>query len=297
MSATAILNEPATPAERPAGDHFPWDIEAAPSVVESDTWLLSFIDILTLLLALFVLLLAQEHLSNKTADFALPTEPNYATPEPEPLPVMSTTLPSRPFSAILLPKLPQIVTPLSHLRMPDTARKDKAAEIILPPETVEAAPEPQAIEPSRPRVNKLLETLRNSELADRIDIQTRTDSVRLDIADSILFAPARTRLTAGGMALLKDLAETLNTLPWSLSVEGHTDNIPIQTATFPSNWELSTARATTVARELIRHGVRPERVRAIGYADTKPRADNNSREGRNRNRRVTFVLELPEKNL
>ncbi len=118
--------------------------------------------------------------------------------------------------------------------------------------------------------------------------------MRLDIADSILFAPARTRLTDSGLALLKDLAKTLKTLPWSLSVEGHTDNIPIKTARFPSNWELSTARATMVARELIRHGVRPDRIRAIGYADTQPRDSNDTPEGRNRNRRVTFVLELPE---
>ncbi len=312
MSSTAIFSESTPPADRPAEDHFPWDIEAAPSVVENDAWLLSFIDILTLLLALFVLLLAQEHQSNKAADVEPPVEAVHTASEIGLLPPAPL---QQPFSAIRLPALPQIVAPVSRFRIPAPDRLPKQTETSLPPkpaketttakDSVPVMPEPRtserAIEAPDPsataahsRINNLLETLRNSELADRIDIQARTDSVRLDIAESILFAPARTRLTDSGLALLTELAGTLKALPWSLSVEGHTDNVPIQTARFPSNWELSTARATMVARELIRHGVRPDRIRAIGYADTRPRASNETAEGRNRNRRVTFVLELPE---
>lgn len=320
MSITATFGEGASSADNAAEDHFPWDIEPAPSVVENDTWLLSFIDILTLLLALFVLLLAQEYRNNKTSDITKPREPVHIAITTEALPV--TPLPRR-FSAIQLPPLPQIAAAFqpgpkpvaakildSGLRRNDGIRREdgkgkhqehavdtRQAHARQPVSKHETMAPRQPI-PTSPtthtRVNKLLETLRHSELADRIDIQTRTDSVRLDIADSILFAPARTRLTDSGLALLRDLAKTLKTLPWSLSVEGHTDNIPIRTARFPSNWELSTARATMVARELIRHGVRPDRIRAIGYADTKPRDSNDTPEGRNRNRRVTFVLELPE---
>ncbi|VAW80964.1 Flagellar motor rotation protein MotB [hydrothermal vent metagenome] len=290
MSATATLGESTTPSDRSAEDHFPWELEAAPSVVDGDTWLLSFIDILTLLLALFVLLLAQEHQSNKAGDSEPTTEPARVNIAPETLPIAP---PPDLFSVIRLPALPQIVTPLNRLRIPLATRSKKVVE---PPQPLiaEITPELQENITAHSRMNDLLESLRSSALADRIDIQTRTDSVRLDIADSILFAPARTRLTDSGLHLLKDLSETLNTLPWSLSVEGHTDNVPIQTDRFPSNWELSSARATTVARELIRHGIRPERIRAIGYADTQPRAGNETPEGRNRNRRVTFVLELPE---
>ena len=319
MSSTATFGESTPSAGSTVEDHFPWDIEAAPSVVENDTWLLSFIDILTLLLALFVLLLAQEYRNNKTSDITQPREPVHIAISTEALPV--TPLPRR-FSAIQLPPLPQLASsfqlgpepvaakvldsgtgssPAQALRRDDgkerhrehtgNTRQEQAKKPASEQKTVAPAhPTPTA----HSRVNDLLQTLRHSELANRIDIETRTDSVRLDIADSILFAPARTRLTDSGLALLKDLAKTLKTLPWSLSVEGHTDNIPIKTARFPSNWELSTARATMVARELIRHGVRPDRIRAIGYADTHPRADNATPEGRNRNRRVTFVLELPE---
>ncbi|MBI5040253.1 MAG: OmpA family protein [Gammaproteobacteria bacterium] len=66
--------------------------------------------------------------------------------------------------------------------------------------------------------------------------------------------------------------------------------MPIQTARFPSNWELSSTRATEVTRRLIERGIAPARVRAVGFADTHPRADNASVEGRARNRRVSLVL-------
>jgi chemotaxis protein MotB len=323
MTATATLSQGAMPADNSTEDQFPWDLETAPSVVESDTWLLSFVDVLTLLLALFVLLLAQEHQQNKTRGTAIPHEPVRIVYEdkPKPAPAVSVApVPAlQPFATIQLPALPQIVTPLSHLRIPSTDRTKKpvkeAVEIDKPAPEIDTETEvsvtdkqqnqdieSETIEHKQPGdtaltaspVDQLMETLRASKLADRIDIQARSNSLRLDIADSILFAPARTTLTESGITLLGELAATLNTLPWSLSVEGHTDNIPIETTRFPSNWELSTARASSVARELIRNGVEPERIRAVGYADTRPRDSNDTPEGRNRNRRVTFVLELPE---
>ena len=75
-----------------------------------------------------------------------------------------------------------------------------------------------------------------------------------------------------------------------LDIEGHTDDLPISNAKFPSNWELSSARAGTAARYLIGRDFPPSRVRAVGYADTKPVAPNDSAENRARNRRVEFVF-------
>ena len=304
MSVAAILSRDTTSANDAADDLFFQDLETAPSVMESDTWLLSFIDVLTLLLALFVLLLAQEHQRNKTIDYNIHEQPVPAVYEPEPVP---TTPILQPFSIIQLPALPRIITPLAQLRMPTHARIKKPAketpEVNKPVAktamethvdvTNKHTQQPETVTIPSP-ANRLMEALHASGLDDRVDIQTHTDSLHLDIADSILFAPARTRLTESGITLLGELAATLKTLPWSLAVEGHTDNIPIETARFPSNWELSTARASAVARELIRHGIQPDRIRAVGYADTQPLASNDTPEGRNRNRRVTFVLELPK---
>ena len=74
-------------------------------------------------------------------------------------------------------------------------------------------------------------------------------------------------------------------------VEGHTDNVPIQTERYPSNWELSSGRAGSVVRQLIALGVSPERIRATGFADTKPLKPNDSEANRAVNRRVDLVLE------
>jgi len=73
-------------------------------------------------------------------------------------------------------------------------------------------------------------------------------------------------------------------------VEGHTDNVPISTLTFPSNWELSSARAASVVNYLSRQGVEPERMAAIGYGEFRPIASNDAPEGRGKNRRVTLII-------
>jgi chemotaxis protein MotB len=92
--------------------------------------------------------------------------------------------------------------------------------------------------------------------------------------------------------LIAELAGLLNVIEAPLSVEGHTDNVPIHNPRFPSNWELSTARATAVTRALMTQGIAATRLRAIGYADTRPRDDNDTGVGRDRNRRVSLVLHL-----
>jgi chemotaxis protein MotB len=77
-----------------------------------------------------------------------------------------------------------------------------------------------------------------------------------------------------------------------VSVEGHSDNQPINTRQFPSNWELSTSRATSVLRALMRDGVKQERLRAVGYADTRPLKPNSTPQGRAANRRVELILQI-----
>jgi chemotaxis protein MotB len=111
------------------------------------------------------------------------------------------------------------------------------------------------------------------------------------LTDKLLFESGQATLQAIGDPLLEEVASLLNvdkTHP--ITVEGNTDNQPIATAQFPSNWELSTARATTVVRFLIAHGVSAERLAAAGYADLHPVTSNATAAGRARNRRVDIVL-------
>jgi chemotaxis protein MotB len=110
------------------------------------------------------------------------------------------------------------------------------------------------------------------------------------VSDKVLFDPGQADLRAEGREIVDNLAAVLGRLPNKLSVEGHTDNTPIS-GRYPSNWELSTARATTVLRELIdRHGLAADRLQAAGYADTRPVATNDTPDGRAANRRVELVV-------
>jgi chemotaxis protein MotB len=97
-----------------------------------------------------------------------------------------------------------------------------------------------------------------------------------------------------GRTLLDTLATSLMTLDNQIRVEGHTDDVPIHTGRFPSNWELSTARATSVVSYLVlKFGLSPERLSAAGYAEFRPTASNDTEEGRARNRRVDILVMDP----
>jgi chemotaxis protein MotB len=110
------------------------------------------------------------------------------------------------------------------------------------------------------------------------------------VTDRVLFDIGEADLRPEGREVLDHLASALGRLPNHISVEGHTDNTPIS-GRYPSNWELSTARATTVLRELIeRHGLAAERLQAAGYADQRPVAGNDTVEDRAANRRVEIVV-------
>jgi chemotaxis protein MotB len=111
------------------------------------------------------------------------------------------------------------------------------------------------------------------------------------LTDDLLFASGQATIEGRGDGLLGEIAQLLNvdqTHP--ISVEGNTDNVPIHSSEFPSNWQLSTARASTVVQFLIAHGVSPSRLTATGNAEQRPVDSNETAAGRAHNRRVEIVL-------
>ena len=94
--------------------------------------------------------------------------------------------------------------------------------------------------------------------------------------------------------MIKRLAAILNKNEYQVSVEGHSDTVPIQTRQFASNWELSSSRATSVLRELVRDGVSAGRLRAVGYAETRPIESNETPAGRAANRRVELIMDITQ---
>ena len=127
------------------------------------------------------------------------------------------------------------------------------------------------------------------------DVQTVIDRRGLVVrvlTDQLLFASGQATLQPAGFPLLNEVAQLLNVdKSHPITVEGHTDNVPISSSQYPSNWELSTDRATTVVRYLITKGVNRERLGAVGYADLHPLASNATAAGRAKNRRVEIVLQ------
>ena len=119
--------------------------------------------------------------------------------------------------------------------------------------------------------------------------------VVLQIEGDLMFNSGEAALTPQTFALLNALAGYINKVGRQVDIVGHTDNIPIATAVYPSNWELSAARAGQAVRYLAEQGVPADRMRAIGQADTVPIATNDTAEGRARNRRVEFVFTAPVK--
>src|SRR5690606_842790 len=110
--------------------------------------------------------------------------------------------------------------------------------------------------------------------------------------EGILFDTGRADLRPDALPVLEELAATLAGLPNHIRVEGHTDNVPIRTVRFPSNWDLSVNRATTVVRYFLEHheGFSPKRLSAAGYGEFRPIADNETPQGRQQNRRVDIVV-------
>lgn len=123
-----------------------------------------------------------------------------------------------------------------------------------------------------------------------VSVSQGREGVTLRIDTSLLFPSGQAVLTPQGRSVIERLMEVLNNFDGQISVEGHTDSVPISTARFPSNWELSSSRAIAVVRHLERQGFNISRMRAVGYADTQPMEPNATADGRAANRRVELLL-------
>lgn len=211
---------------------------------EEEGWLLTYLDLMTLLLVLLVVMLAfagkgsglAEEISKRSSDGVLPAS-----------------------TGLMENSGPQLPTP---------ALKPK----------------------SDPLAGLALE-----QLGDDIDVVVTEGTVSFRISSEILFSSGQAELSLDGLRVLHKLVPVLNGSPTHrVAVEGHTDSVPIRRGRFPSNWELSGARAGSVVRYLEANGVASARLRAVGYADTRPLADNATNEGRASNRRVELTLEAPQ---
>ncbi|MFY9853119.1 MAG: flagellar motor protein MotB [Terracidiphilus sp.] len=138
---------------------------------------------------------------------------------------------------------------------------------------------------------ELEQKLSNQISTHAVSIQMGRDGLIISLREAGFFRSGSATPKPESLPALRQIAASLGHSPYDLRIEGHTDNIPIHTTEFDSNWELSSARATRIARFFIDlKAISPERISAAGYAEFHPVADNETTDGRAKNRRVDLVI-------
>lgn len=306
-------------------------------------WMISYMDVMTLLVALFVVIIASsrsidpELLSASLADpssaYPLDFAPRFAVPLPDALqsalphdrkqPLASASLTPRAITAALgvagRPSPRPLITP-PLLRMPPDMANVTDKPSAQPQEALPRLALPSRVDTSRPLADYLLvltdhlpsgaEAANEQDAAalnvakadlddapylpdlEGVEVTRVAEGIKLRVEDRLLFPTAEADLTNTGIDLVAGLVELIQGHDGEVSVEGHTDDRPIRTPRFSSNWSLSSARAIAIVQSLEQAGVAVSRLRAVGLADTRPLADNATAEGRAMNRRVEVVMHL-----
>lgn len=252
-----------------------WHVD---ETVESDAenWLLSYLDLITLLLAMLVVMLAVARLHG-------------GFPEPGETQVDIV-------GSLAAKGLPAYDGEYAEFDMP--AIPASWAEPTAPAATASAAADAadsdgEVVAQAAPLLKApSKESLGLADLGNSVDVIINEQSVSFRISNELLFPSGQATLSPSGLDVIKRLAVILNKNDYQVSVEGHSDPVPIQTRQFASNWELSSSRATSVLRELVRDGVAGSRLRAVGYAETRPIESNDTPAGRAANRRVELIMDI-----
>lgn len=137
----------------------------------------------------------------------------------------------------------------------------------------------------------LIEKFKSLIDAGRLRVKIVEGRMVVELATDILFRSGSATLSRAGRTSLQEVAAILTSIPdRKFQIEGHTDNVPISTATFPSNWELASARAITVVKTMLQAGMPEQRISAASYSDVRPAVPNDTKEGRAANRRIEIVV-------
>lgn len=253
-----------------------WHVD---ETVESDAenWLLSYLDLITLLLAMLVVMLAVSRLHGGFQDAGEQPVDLVGSLAAKGLPAYDGE-----YAEFDTPAIP---ASWADAGKPAASAAATAAEAPAAEGEVLAQAAPPLKAPSK-------ESLGLGDLGKSVDVIINEQSVSFRISNELLFPSGQATLSPSGLDVIKRLAAILNKNEYQVSVEGHSDPVPIQTRQFASNWELSSSRATSVLRELVRDGVAGSRLRAVGYAETRPIESNDTPAGRAANRRVELIMDI-----
>ena len=236
-----------------------------------ERWLVSYADFITLLFAFFVVMYAVSSVNEgKYRVLSRSLGVAFGTPSQQSAPINKEPIdPNRPI--ILLP-------------MP----KPKPARTEVNPEIKREKAHMTSI------ARDILKAMAPLISQGKVRVTQTSLGVSVEINASVLFAPGEAKLNDQSEAALRAVAQVLRKVDNSIQVEGHTDDVPINNSMFPSNWELSAVRASSVVRLFLENGVDEKRLVALGHAANDPVASNDTPEGRLRNRRVQLLI-LPDR--
>jgi chemotaxis protein MotB len=227
-----------------------------------ERWLVSYADFMTLLFAFFVVLYSSSQVDRAR-----------------------------------MAKLSSAITAgFSHL---GAGEGSGGAVVVIPNTSPAPSTMPAKYGQSAEAIHSKLEQGLAEELERRtVAIREIPEGLVLSLREVGFFESGSATLRASSMDTFDRLGSVLSSVPANLRIEGHTDNVPIHTPQFQSNWELSTARASEIIRILLtREHIEPQRLSAAGYAEYHPVADNNTEDGRRLNRRVDIVIVAPHQHV
>jgi chemotaxis protein MotB len=238
--------------------------------VSHERWLVSYADFITLMFAFFVVMFASAHIDKeKTAQLTEAIQSAFQD--------MSLSAPAKvPAPA---PKLSREQSARADALARNSSSRTGRTEVNHRPEDFAA-------------LQKALEKLLSPEIKRReVALRLDADGLIISLREIGFFDSGSAQIKPQAVGTVHRVASFLEARNCSLRIEGHTDNVPIHTSSFASNWELSTARATTLVKLLIEgEGFAPERLSAAGYGEFHPVAENSSAAGQQMNRRVDIVI-------
>ena len=249
--------------------------------INLDRWLVSYADFITLLFAFFVVMYSISSVNEgkyRVLSDTLNVVFESRASSPTPIEFEESKVPVTPSNNLL------VNIPIAERSpYPDEEQEpiiEQQEKPLIPPDNPE-------LEILSEEISEAVKTLIDDEL---ISVKKTDFWLEIDIKSSILFSSGGAQLSEDAEEILATIARLLNTYPNDIQVEGFTDDRPINSKQFPSNWELSSSRAASVVHLFEDEGVDPQRMQAIGYGQYRPIADNNTVTGRNENRRVNLVV-------
>jgi chemotaxis protein MotB len=251
-----------------------------------EAWAIPYGDLVTLLFALFTVMYAMSSVNE--GKFRVLSDSMIAAFHGAPKSLQPVNIgekePGKGGERPLTGIVPTVLMKIREQKIAGEGRSPSDPELVR-------APDPQATPAALIRMEREVQNAMQG-LIDAKLVTVRRESLWLEIEinTDILFASGVSDFAPAAAPVLDRLADVLKPFPNPIRVEGHTDNRPIKTASYPSNWELSAARAASVVHEFTKVGIDPLRLEIVGFGEFHPRQTNDTVEGRNANRRVSILV-------